>query len=203
MKLFLDSADLEEIRAAGASGLVDGVTMNAKLLAEVPEPLEELAPAACALVRGPVCVPAQGKTPAELVESARALAGRHERLVLKLPLHAAGIQALQELQGTGIRTHATQCLKAEQALLAAQSGACFVSPFLGRMEELGGSGLQLLADILEERFATQVMAASVRSTAHVQAAASLGTHACTLSWRLLQSLAAAPAATTRQGRRDA
>lgn len=207
MKLFVDSADVDVIRAAAATELVDGVTMNARLLAEAGLPIEELVRAACTSVRGPVCVPAEGESLGDLIRSARAVASLHERVLVKLPIHAEGLLAMVRLRAEGIRTHATQCLTANQALLAAKSGASFVSPFLGRVEEMGGSGTELLADILaifgRYGYETQVMAASLRRPSQVLAAARAGAHACTLPWPLLQSLSTASEAAVREGRGEA
>ena len=196
MKIFLDSADLEEIRAARALGFLDGVTMNPKLLARAARPLRELVPELSELVPGPLCLPAQGETLEELLEVGRQLARLHARVVVKIPLGVEGLRAMQRLQAEGIGTHATLCGSASQALLAAKCGAIFVSPFVGRLEEQGEASGALVGQILEiygrHGYATQVMVASVRHRGHVEEAAWRGAQACTMPWNVLRSLAEHP-----------
>jgi transaldolase len=191
VKLFIDSANPEEVRAAVATGMIDGVTTNPKLLVSAPAP-SELVPELCALVRGPVSLPVRGGTTDEIVEAGLALSRLHDRVVVKVPVHAAGLRAISRLRSDGVRTHATLCCSPNQALLAAKCGAYFVSPFVGRSEDLGGSGTELVAQVIEifdnYEFETQVMVASIRNPIHVQESALLGADACTMSWPVLQSL---------------
>ncbi len=196
MKLFLDSARIDEIEHAATCGFVDGVTTNPELLARIETPVEELVPRICERMRGTVSVPASGDDADALVRSGRALAALDDRVLVKLPVHDEGLRALSRLRSLGVRTHATWVYTPNQALLAARCGAFYVSPFVGRVEESGGSGTDLVAQILEifdnYELETQVMVASVRNPMHVQEAALLGADACTLSWELLQSLSRHP-----------
>jgi transaldolase len=198
MKLFIDSADVDEIRAAAALGVVDGVTTNPALLARRKVRLLDLLPEICALVDGPVSAPARGVETEALVAEGRLLAKVHDNVVIKIPIHADGLRAMSKLHSEGIRTHATLCCSAGQALLAAKSGADFVSPLVGRLDELGGAGLDLVADIIEiydnYEFDAQIVVASVRHALHVQESALLGADACTVPWRVLQDLMRHPLA---------
>jgi transaldolase len=196
VKLFIDSADPEQVRDAVATGVVDGVTTNPKLLARSARAPAELLPELCALVRGPVSVPVRAHASDSIVEEGLALSRLHERVVVKVPVHFDGLRAISRLRSEGVRTHATLCCSPNQALLAAKCGAYFVSPFVGRSEDLGGSGLELVAQIIEildnYEFETQVMVARVRNPVHVQESALLGADACTMSWSVLQALAHHP-----------
>ncbi len=149
-------------------------------------------PEICARIRGTVSVPVPGDDVDAIVEAGRRVAQLDDRVLVKIPVHAEGLQAMSRLRSVGVRTHATLCCSANQALLAAKCGAYYVSPFVGRVEEMGGSGADLVAQIIEMldnyEYETQVMVASVRNPLHVQDAALLGADACTLSWDLLQEL---------------
>jgi transaldolase len=204
MKIFLDSANLDEIRAATASGVIDGLTMNPALLARERVVREELVPAVCALVQGPVSVPVRATETEAMVVEGRALAKLHDDVVVKIGIDAPGLQAIAKLQSEGIRTHATLCCSSAQALLAARAGAFFVSPLLGRLEDLGVPALQLVAEIIEiydnYEFDTQIMVASLRSVWHVQEAARLGADAATMPRALLGALAEHPLTASLQER---
>jgi transaldolase len=196
MKFFLDTARLDEVEAAASLGFVDGVTTNAALLAEARVDAAEFVPEACTRMRGTLSVPVRGDDADAIVEAASALAQLDDRVLIKIPVHAEGLRAMSRLRGVGVRTHATLCCSANQALLAAKCGAYYVSPLVGRVEEWGGSGAELVGQIIEVfdnyEFETQVMVASVRSAAHVQDAALLGADACTLPWSVLQDLSRHP-----------
>jgi len=196
MKFFLDSVDLEEIEAAAALGVVDGVTTNPGLLSRSGMAVEDLIPQISTRIRGTISVPVRGDDAETIVEGARRLAQLDDRVLAKVPLHIEGLRAMSRLRTLGVRTHATLCCTANQALLAAKCGAHYVSPFVGRVDEWGGSGADLVAHIIEVfdnyEFETQVMVASVRHAAHVQDAALLGADACTLSWKVLQDLIGHP-----------
>jgi transaldolase len=196
MKLFLDSANLGEIRAVLDAASIDGLTTNPTLIAREAVVLEEFVPAACALVQGPVSVPVRSTTADEMVLEGRTLAALHDDVVVKIGIDPAGLRAMTKLHSEGIRTHATLCSSAAQALLAARAGAYFVSPLLGRLEDCGVAALDLVAQIIEiydnYEFDTQIMVASVRSVWHVQEAARLGADAATLPRALLDALARHP-----------
>jgi transaldolase len=204
MKLFLDSANLGEIRAVLDAASIDGLTTNPTLIAREAVVLEEFVPAACALVQGPVSVPVRSTTADEMVLEGRTLAALHDDVVVKIGIDPAGLRAMAKLHSEGIRTHATLCSSAAQALLAARAGAYFVSPLLGRLEDCGVPALDLVAQIIEiydnYEFDTQIMVASVRSVWHVQEVARLGADAATLPRALLDALARHPLTDSLQER---
>jgi len=198
MKIFLDSANPDEVRAVIAQYAIDGVTMNPGLLAREKVRLASVLPLICELVPGPVSAPVRATEADAIVAEGRAFAEQSERILVKIPIHAAGLKAMAKLHAEGIRTHATVCCSANQALLAARAGADYVSPLVGRLEETGVSGMDLVAQIIEiydhYDYDTQIMVASLRTTTHVQEAALLGVDAVTLSRRLLEDLAQHPLA---------
>lgn len=200
MKLFLDSADIEDVRTAVQLGFVDGVTMNPSLLARCGVRLEDVLPQICALLDGPVSAPVRATETEAIVVEGRRWARVHDNVVVKIPIDEAGLGAMARLHSEGIRIHATLCCSTGQALLAARCGADWLSPVVGRLDESGVPGLETVSHILEiydnYEFDTQVMVASVRSTQHVQEAARLGTDACTLSLDLLRELAHHPLSQT-------
>jgi transaldolase len=196
VKLFLDSCRADEVREASAAYLLDGVTMNPSLLARERVALDQVIETVCELSPGPVSVPVRAEATDAIVDEGRALAARHERIVIKIPIHPAGLRAIARLHREGIRTHATLCCSPAQALLAARAGADWVSPLVGRVDESGGAGLEVVSHILEiydnYEFDTQVMVASLRTAAQVQDAARLGVDAVTVSRRLLGELVEHP-----------
>lgn len=196
MKIFLDSADLDEIRTAAAAGAIDGLTTNPSLLARAHADLESFLGAACEVVQGPVSAPVRATEPDAIVAEARALARRHERLVAKIPITGSGLQAMARLRSEGIRTHATLCCSAAQALLAARAGAYFVSPLVGRLEEHGEAGLEIVSQIVDiydnYEYDTQIIVASVKKPLHVLESARLGADGVTLPKRILDELVRHP-----------
>lgn len=196
MQLFLDSADLEQVRRAARLGFVDGVTLNPSLLARQKVRLEDVLPRICALLDGPVSAPVRATEAEAIVQEGRRWARVHDNVMVKIPIDEAGLAAMARLHAEGIRIHATLCCSPGQALLAARCGADWLSPVVGRIDESGGAGLDTVSHILEiydnYEFDTRVMAASVRSTQHVQDAARLGVDACTMPLELLRELARHP-----------
>lgn len=196
MKIFLDSANPAEVRAVVAQYTIDGITLNPGLLAREKVRLETVLAALCELSPGPVSAPVRAVEADAIVAEGRTLAAQSDRITVKIPIHAAGLKAIAKLHSEGIRTHATVCCSANQALLAARAGADFVSPLVGRLEETGVSGMDLVAQIIEiydqYDYDTQIMVASLRTTTHVQEAALLGVDAVTLPRRLLEELAQHP-----------
>ncbi len=198
MKMFLDSANVDDVRALAAAGAIDGVTMNPALLARDKVILEDVLAMICELAGGPVSAPVRANEWEAIVREGRALAKVHERVVVKIPIHADGLRAIAKLHAEGIRTHATLCCSANHGLLAARAGADFVSPIVGRLEETGVSGLEVVAQMIEiydnYEFDTQIMVASVRTPTHVQEAALLGADAVTMPRRLFEAIAHHPLA---------
>jgi transaldolase len=196
MKFFIDSADVKEIRAAHEMGCVDGVTTNPSLLAKVGRPLEETIREICSIVDGPVsaeCVSFQAQ---ELIREARGLAKIHKNVVVKIPMGVEGMKAVKALTAEGIKTNVTLVFSPNQALLCAKAGATYVSPFVGRLDDVSEDGMHTVAQVLEiyrnYSFQTQVLVASVRSPIHVLAAARMGAQVATLPFAVIQQLAQHP-----------
>jgi transaldolase len=184
MKLFLDSTDTAVIRDLAATGLVDGVTTNPSLIAKSGRLMLEVIAEICALVEGPVSAEAVAtEVPAMLAEG-RKLAKIAPNVVVKLPLTREGLTATGELARDGIPVNVTLCFSAVQALLAAKAGAAFISPFVGRLDDNGADGMEVVAEIRAiydtYGFDTDILAASIRTTAHVRAAALAGADCATI-----------------------
>ncbi|HLT31909.1 MAG TPA: fructose-6-phosphate aldolase [Myxococcaceae bacterium] len=196
MKFFIDSADVAEIRKAHEMGSVDGVTTNPSLLAKVGRGLEETIREICSIVDGPVSAECVSLTAPELIAEGRELAKIHENVVVKIPMGVEGMKAVRALTAEGIRTNVTLVFSANQALLCAKAGATYVSPFVGRLDDISQIGMELIADIMEiygnYDFETQVLVASVRHPAHVLEAARLGAHVATVPFKVIEQLAHHP-----------
>jgi len=190
MKLFIDTANVEEIREM--AWLLDGVTTNPSLVARERRPFEEIVVEICGIVDGPVSAEATALDTEGMLSEARALAGLHENVVVKIPMTEPGMRAVQILSAEGIRTNVTLVFSANQALLAAKCGASFVSPFVGRIDDIGGTGMDLVADTVEifenYGFVTEVLVASVRHPLHVLDAARLGADVATVPYAILKKL---------------
>jgi transaldolase len=192
MKLFLDTANLDELKRALAWGVIDGVTTNQSLIAKEGVPIEDQIRSICDLIDGDVSAPVTAIDRKGIIAEARALANIHPNVVVKVPVTEDGISAVATLSKEAIRTNVTLCFSPAQALLAAKAGAYLVSPFLGRVEDLGGSGVDLISDIaaIFSRFGykTQILAASVRGPGHLIQAAKSGAHIATMPYKLIESL---------------
>ncbi|CAN5791426.1 fructose-6-phosphate aldolase [soil metagenome] len=194
MKFFLDSADLNEIRRAMDAGLIDGITTNPTLVAKVAgerdprDLLKEIAQ----LVPGPISAEVVATAKAEMLSEGRELAKIADNIVVKVPLTEDGLGACRQFQAEGIRVNVTLCFSAAQALLAAKAGASYLSPFVGRLDELGQDGMELIQQIVQiyanYDFATEVLVASVRHPIHVVQAAMLGADVATLPSKVLHQL---------------
>jgi transaldolase len=196
MKFFIDSADVKEIRAAHAMGCVDGVTTNPSLLAKVGRPLEETIKEICGIVNGPISAECVSLEATELVAEGKKLAKIHDNVVVKIPMGVEGMKATKALTAEGIKTNVTLVFSANQALLCAKAGATFVSPFVGRLDDISQDGMELIAQTLDiyrnYDFDTQVLVASVRHPVHVLQAARMGAHVATLPLNVIQQLANHP-----------
>lgn len=192
MKFFLDSANIDEVKRALEWRIIDGVTTNPSLIAREGVPLEVQLLKICELVDGDVSAPVTAETTTEILAEARSLASLHRNMVVKIPVTPRGIAAVAELSGEGVRTNVTLCFTAAQALLAAKAGATYVSPFLGRVEDAGGSGAGLVRDIrtIYENFgyATKILAASIRGPQQLVEAAKAGAHVATLNYKMIEAL---------------
>src|SRR6185437_13115620 len=189
MKFFLDSANLEELKKALAWGVIDGVTTNPSMIAKEGIPVEDQVRRICGLVDGDVSAEVVSTSTREMVEEGRRLAKIHKNIVVKVPLIEEGIKAVSALSKDGIRTNVTLCFSAAQALLAAKAGAYIVSPFVGRIDDIGGIGMDLVRQIVliyqNYSFKTQVLAASLRSPVHVIECAEAGADIGTMPFKVL------------------
>jgi transaldolase len=196
MKFFIDTADVGEIRKAHAMGCVDGVTTNPSLLAKVGRPLDEAIREICSIVDGPVSAECVSLEAPELIAEARGLAKIHDNVVVKIPMGVEGMKAVKALTAEGIRTNVTLCFSPNQALLCAKAGATYVSPFVGRLDDISQDGMELISNILEiyrnYDFTTQVLVASIRHPVHVVQAARLGADVATLPYSVIIQLAQHP-----------
>ena len=196
MKLFLDTANLEEIRKGVELGVVDGVTTNPTLIAREGRPYRDVLLEICRTVDGPVSAEVVALDAEGMVREARELAAIHENIVIKIPVTAEGLKAVRALREEGVRTNVTLVFSANQALLAAKAGALFVSPFVGRLDDRGHEGMELIEQIVTVYnnfgFDTEVIVASVRHPMHVLEAALLGADIATIPYKVLQSLLAHP-----------
>ncbi len=192
MKIFLDTASVAEIREAASLGLVDGVTTNPSLLAKEKAPYRDVLASICALVEGPISAEVVATDASSMMREGRDLAGIAPNIVVKVPLTAEGLKAVRELKREGIRTNVTLCFSAPQALFAAKAGAYIVSPFVGRLDDIGIDGMALIKDIRQiyrnYGFETQILVASIRNPLHVIEAALLGADIATMPASVYQSL---------------
>ncbi len=192
MKFFLDSANLEELKKAAEWGIIDGVTTNPSLIAGEGVPVEQQIRKICELFNGDVSAEVVSVSAVEMVEEGRLLAKIHPNVVVKIPLISEGIKAVTRLSKEGIRTNVTLCFSAAQALVAAKAGAYIVSPFIGRIDDLGWPGVELIRDIVtiysNYGFRTQILAASMRGPLHVVEAAKAGAHIATLPYKVIEQL---------------
>ncbi|ADU65560.1 fructose-6-phosphate aldolase [Desulfurispirillum indicum] len=197
MKFFIDTANLQEITQASAWGLIDGVTTNPSLLAkEGKQDSRELFRDICALVDGPVSAEVIALDAKGMLREARELAKIADNIVIKLPLTLEGLQATKALCSEGIMTNVTLCFSANQALLAAKAGATYISPFVGRLDDIAAGGLELVSQIRtiydNYDFATQIIVASVRSPLHVLDSALIGADIATIPFKVLSQLVQHP-----------
>jgi transaldolase len=192
MNLFLDTADTAVLRTLAATGLVDGVTTNPTLIAKAARPMREVIAEICGLVEGPVSAEVAAIDVEGMLAEGRALAGIAPNVVVKLPLTKDGLIATRVLSEEGVQTNVTLCFSANQALLAAKAGATYVSPFVGRLDDAGEDGIQLIHDIRavydNYAFDTELLAASMRTPEHVQAAAIAGADCATLPPAVFEAL---------------
>lgn len=192
MKIFLDTANLDEIRKGADWGIVDGVTTNPSLIAKEGRPIEEQVELICSIIDGDVSAEVIAIEAPKMIHEGKQLAKIHKNIVVKLPLTREGIKACKALSGEGIRTNVTLCFSAPQALLAAKAGAYLVSPFVGRLDDIGHVGMELIEQITaiyaNYDYKTQVLAASIRTPIHVVDAALAGADVATMPFKTLDML---------------
>lgn len=192
MKIFLDTADLQEIRDAAQSGLIDGVTTNPSLIAKSGRKLQDVVIEICDLVPGPISAEVIATDFEGMLSEAKQLAQLHENIVVKVPLTEAGLRTVAQLSPEGVSFNVTLCFSLGQALLAAKAGATYISPFLGRLDDLTHRGVDLIPEITQVYdhygFETQVLAASIRSPLHVAEVALSGAHVATIPFKVFKQL---------------
>jgi len=196
VKFFIDSANVAEIQQAVALGVCDGVTTNPTLLAKEKGSAAEIYQAICGAVDGPVCAETVGITATEIIAEGRDLAAIHKNIVVKIPCTKEGLMAVKQLESEGIRTNVTLVFSPLQALLAAKAGASFVCPFVGRLDDAGHEGMELIQQILtifeNYGFLTEIIVASIRGVLHVLDAALIGAHIATIPFSVIDKLAKHP-----------
>ena len=197
MKIFIDTANLSEIRKAKALGLVDGVTTNPTLIAKEGEETESLIRKIAKEVKGPVNVETIGMTSGEIVKEARVMAVWGEEIVIKIPITPEGLKAVKVLSSEGIQTNVTLLFSASQAILAAKAGATYICPFIGRLDDISFNGLELIQQIREiydnyDEIETRIIVASVRNPIHVIEAARIGAEIVTIPPAIIEQMAKHP-----------
>lgn len=196
MKFFIDTANLDEIKKAAAIGMVDGVTTNPSLIAREGCPFEQRIREICSLIEGPVSAEVISTDFEGMIMDARKLAAIAPNVVVKIPMTTEGLKATRELAGQGIKTNVTLIFSPLQALLAAKAGATYVSPFIGRLDDISQTGMELVADIVQifdnYCFDTEIIVASVRNPIHVLEAARLGADIATIPYKVIAQLAHHP-----------
>ena len=192
MKIFIDTANVNEIREANSMGLIDGVTTNPSLVSKEGKEFKKLIKEICAIVDGPISAEVISLDYKGMMREAHDLAKIHKNIVVKVPLTKEGLQATRSLKEEGIRTNVTLCFSPNQALLAAKAGAYFVSPFVGRLDDISTSGMELIEQIVtiyqNYGFDTQVLVASIRHPLHVVESALIGADAATIPYSVLLQL---------------
>jgi len=197
VKIFIDTANLNEIRKAKALGLVDGVTTNPTLIAKEGEETESLIRKIAKEVKGPVNVEAIGMTSGEIVKEARVMAVWGDEIVIKIPINQEGLKAVRILATEGIQTNVTLLFSASQAILAAKAGATYICPFIGRLDDISFNGLELIQQIREiydnyDEIETRIIVASVRNPIHVIEAARIGAEIVTIPPAIIEQMAKHP-----------
>lgn len=193
MKIFIDSANLSEIKEAVSWGVIDGATTNPTLMAkEKGQSVKKISKEICQIVPGPVSLEGIKESAEEIIKEARELSKVAKNVIVKIPMTIEGIKAVIKLNKEGIKTNVTLVFSANQALIAAKAGATYVSPFLGRIDDVGQSGFLLIKEIKaiydNYGFKTQIIAASIRSADHVKQAALVGCHIATVPFKVLKQL---------------
>lgn len=193
MKFFVDTAEISDIRELAASGLLDGVTTNPSLIAKSGRRFLEVVKEITEVVSGPVSAEVASTEYDQMMREADVLRKIAANVAIKVPLTPDGLRACKKLSGEGTMVNVTLCFSAAQAILAAKAGATFVSPFVGRLDDIGTDGMELISDIVEiydnyADFTTEVLVASIRSPMHVVTAAKIGAHVATIPPAVLRSL---------------
>jgi transaldolase len=196
MKFFIDTANIAEIREANRMGMVDGVTTNPSLIAKEGGNFKDIIQEICEVVDGPISAEVIALDADGMVSEAKELAGIHKNIVVKIPMTVDGLKAVRTLKDEGIRTNVTLIFSPLQALMAAKAGAAYVSPFVGRLDDLSQDGMVLVEQVVDifdtYGYETEVIVASVRNPIHVLESALMGAHIATIPFNVLGKLAAHP-----------
>lgn len=200
MKLFIDTANVTEIREANELGIICGVTTNPSLIAKEGRDFHQVVTEITSIVDGPISAEVVSMEAENMVNEALELAKIHKNIVIKIPMCAEGLKAVKELTARGIRTNVTLIFSAAQALLAARAGATYVSPFLGRLDDISARGVSLIEEIVQifsiHKIPTEIIAASIRSPLHVVEAAKAGAHIATVPYKILLQCISHPLTTS-------
>jgi len=196
VKFFIDTANIQEIKTALSWGILDGVTTNPSLAAKEGKPFDEISREICKLVPGPVSLEVVTRSAEQMVEDGKKLAQISDNVVVKLPMSTAALQATKTLTKSGIPVNMTLCFSPVQALLAAKAGAAYVSPFVGRLDDISQNGMEIVQQIAQifnnYEFATEILVASVRHPIHVLEAALMGADVATVPFNVLEQFARHP-----------
>ncbi len=196
MKFFIDTANVDAIRRAHERGMVDGVTTNPSLVAKEGRDFREVIDEIASFVKGPISLEVLSEDAEGMIKEARELNGWIDNAAIKVPLTWEGLKAVRVLSGEGIKTNVTLCFSANQALLAAKAGATFVSPFIGRLDDIGHTGMQLIEDIVQiytnYAYETEVIVASIRHPIHVYEAALIGADIATIPPAVMDKMVSHP-----------
>ena len=196
MKIFIDSAEIKEIREAASWGILDGVTTNPSLIAKSGKDFKSVVGEICEIVDGPVSAECVEMEATKMIPEARQIAKIHPNIVVKVPLTAEGLKCVKAMHGEGVKTNVTLCFSAAQGLLAAKAGATYISPFVGRLDDVSHVGMDVVEELVtiyaNYDLPTQVLAASIRSPRHVVDAALAGAHVATIPFKVLQQLVKHP-----------
>lgn len=192
MKIFIDTANVDEIRKAAEFGIIDGVTTNPSLIAKEGRELKDVVEEICSIVDGPISAEVISLKAEKMVEEGKELSKLHKNIVIKIPMCEEGLKAVNILSKEGIRTNVTLVFSAQQALLAAKAGASFVSPFMGRLDDVGNGGIQVITDIAEifdiYCIETEIIAASVRHPMHVLECAKAAADIATVPYKVIMQM---------------
>ena len=192
MKLFLDTGSIDEIKAAAATGVLDGITTNPSLVAKEGRNFRQLVAEICEIVDGPVSAEVTEADAEGMVRQGMELSAIHRNVVVKVPLFKEGIMAVKKLSSKGVKVNVTLCFSATQALLAAKAGATYISPFIGRLDDISQVGMDLIRDIRviydNYDYSTQILTASVRHPVHVLEAALAGSDVATMPYKVFEAL---------------
>ncbi|MFN3695821.1 MAG: fructose-6-phosphate aldolase [Pseudobdellovibrio sp.] len=199
MKFFIDTADISEIKQANDRGWVDGVTTNPSLIAKTGKPFHDVIKEICKITQGPVSAEVISLEAQQMIKEGQELAKIADNVVVKIPMCEDGMIAVKKLTSLGIQTNVTLVFSVVQALLAAKAGATMVSPFVGRLDDIGTDGMSMVADVIQMYqnydFSTEVLVASVRSPMHIQHAAIMGADIATIPFKVMQQMTGHPLTT--------